>query len=69
MINILLIAVFVIIAVAACTAFTYLIQSITCQNCPLKEECLKASKEGKTPPCQNNIHSNPFINDQFSNGL
>jgi hypothetical protein len=65
--KILLLVVLLAIAISVCVVAVYIIKSIACWNCPLKEECRKASGKDEPLPCQNNVHPD-FINNQFSNG-
>ena len=62
-----------VLCIAAClvvlTVIAHIVSHFACEDCPLKEKCNKALESGETPPCQQNNHTNLFINDQFPCGL
>jgi hypothetical protein len=58
-----------IMVIAVCGSIARMVQNFVCQDCPLKEQCKKASENGEPLPCQDNIHSSLFSNDPFHSGL
>lgn len=59
-----MIEIIIVIAFVAIYLLTvFIIRSITCSQCPYKDECKKSLEKGDIPPCTKTSMLNPFNNN------